>query len=399
MSKTAVTQFLLSKPGYLKWGNKKLSNKLDVDEDTVKAAKYDLLQGQMQEENETENTNETAEDLDPQSNNTAYEQYLNSCGLEKDDIKSVKFWQTMKGEPRFSVVPKNNWHEDELNIAEEFKNHIREYTLTKKRHYKRVDREAMGIINLFDAHIDKIAFTGTGQTIDYNVSIFMETYVDLLKKVLRCSPETIVIPVGSDFFNANDDQNTTKRGTPQDVLVPSRESFRYGLALYRECIDRALEYDVQVEVVVIEGNHDPDKTHYLGTSLEVIYENNEQVDINNDGLERKYLEFGENLIGFAHGNNQKKKVKELPLVMAEEQKQAWGRTSQRIFLLGDIHHKEEHQFMRTEDIIGCEVRFLRALTPTGKWEHDSGYIGIPKTAEAFVFYKDGKSRDNFSRNI
>jgi hypothetical protein len=260
-------------------------------------------------------------------------------------------------------------------------------------------KKSCAIINLFDAHIDKISVLGD-HTLEENCKAFEEAFDKLLNSVIiACDPEAFIIPVGSDFFNSNVFSGTTKKGTPQGANADPSESFRVGIRTYRNCIDKAAQYGV-VKVPVIKGNHDEDTDFYLGHCLALVYENNENVEVDDSKDQRKYYKYGENLFGFAHGDKEKRKVDQLPLIMAEEEKQLWADTTYREWYLGDIHHKVEYKFTRGEDFVGCMVRFLRSVGGSGdQWHNDQGYIGIPKTAEAFVWSENNGMEANFLVNL
>jgi hypothetical protein len=248
------------------------------------------------------------------------------------------------------------------------------------------------VLNLYDAHIDKVCLvteTGEGSTIDNNVQVFEELFDNILSPAIVYNPELIIFPIGHDFFNTNGNQNTTKKGTPQDTATKSNESFRVGVKLLRRCIDKAAQV-AKVQVRIVAGNHSEDKDFYLGQVLEAIYDNNDNVDVltSQQELKKQYEQYGVNLFGFAHGDTEVKNIAHLPLLMAEQAKKAWAETTYRYFYLGDKHHKMEYKFLRTKDFPGCTVSYLRSVGTTDKWHSDNGYIGVPKTAEAHVWHKE-----------
>jgi hypothetical protein len=257
------------------------------------------------------------------------------------------------------------------------------FSISKKSSkYQSPDR--CGVINLFDAHIDKFCIIGKG-SLERNIEVFENSFDLLLDKAIKEGASTIVFPVGSDFWNTNVAVEATKKGTPQvNVRVADVDTFGQGTRLIRRCIDKAANF-CNVYVIVLKGNHDEDKCLYAGELLSQIYENQSNVVVENSNRQRKYFEWGKCLLGFAHGDKEKSKINELPLVMAEEQKDAWARTTFREFYLGDIHHKQEYKFLRGKDFVGCMVRFLRSVsTSLDQWHDDFAWIGVPKTAELFV---------------
>jgi hypothetical protein len=272
-------------------------------------------------------------------------------------------------------------------LLEEFKG----YTPPVPRFIYQKQQDCAAVINLLDAHIDKVclvAETGYGSTIEDNIQEFERLFDTLLTHCATYTPELIILPVGHDFFNTNGPANTTKRGTPQATTTSSEESFKQGTKLLRRCIDKA-KHIAPVKVKVIKANHSEDKDFYLGQVLEAVYEKDENVEVDTERRQRKYEQYGINLFGFAHGDKEKGKTAQLPLRMAEEEKHRWAETTYRTFYLGDIHHKEEYQFLRSKDYPGVLVKFLRSVGTTDMWHYDNGYIGIPRTGEVEIHSKTG----------
>jgi hypothetical protein len=220
-----------------------------------------------------------------------------------------------------------------------------------------------GIINIYDAHIDKFSWIDETMeqqsSIDKNINRFVDVFDSMLNEIIIQKSELIIFPVGNDFFNRNSiGHESTKRGTPQYSFVSGKVAYKHGLRTIIDCINKAASVS-KVIVPVIEGNHDMDNVFYLGESLDVLYANNPNVVIQSCGMKRKYSTYGENMFGFAHGDIEKKKLNELPLSMAIDEPDMFAKATFREFFLGDIHHKQEHVFKRTQDFKGVIVRFLR----------------------------------------
>ena len=253
---------------------------------------------------------------------------------------------------------------------------------------KNVNLDKVGIINIFDAHIDKLCITdqtNTDSSLESNVGHFKNAFLTLFEQCLLDKVEKILFPIGNDFFNANDEKNTTVKGTPQDSVFDWKGSFNEGLKAIRWCIDLCLANNMPVDVITIYSNHDATKLFYLAKCLDLIYEGNEGVNIEYQSLQRKYYTYGANLFGFAHGD--KEKTTALPMLMAIEKKAEWAETSHRFWFLGDKHHEKTYQFAKSKDTPAVEVHWLRATATTDNWHHQSGYIGIQKTAYAYIFSK------------
>ena len=152
-----------------------------------------------------------------------------------------------------------------------------------------------------------------------------------------------------------------------------------------------------VDVIVVQGNHDWERSFYLGDALECWYENSERVTINNKANPRKYYKYGKCAIGYTHGNNEK--VLDLPLIMASENPNLWASTKYREWHLGHLHHKKEIKFISTQENKGATIRFMRSLSGTDAWHNQKGYVGGIKGAEGFIWHKEDGLLAQFHSNL
>lgn len=374
MSIQKIVEKLQSKPSYLHEGPKRMSTIWNLPIEDVKAA-FKTIRKQNK-----------------QSGIQELEDHLISRGLSLKDVKKIKLWQNFNGEHRFSIDTKDNWYEkSNADLIEEFKKEIQKYFWPDIAEViEQIDSELCAVISMQDLHLDKITLvseTGNYTDVDSNIKKALGGFKQILKSTMSYKPSKVIFIVGSDAFNANDSRNTTVKGTPQDVHYGWHEQFMKIYNFYRHCIDLILLEGAQCHVVVVEGNHDADKCFYLGQLLGVTYENNSTVTIDNSRSQRKYFEWGETLLGFAHGDKEKKYINTLPMTMFIENKDKMHKIKYSEILLGDIHHGEKYQTLTTKDFKGCTIRFLRAVSEVGRWELSEGYVGIPKSMDSFVYSK------------
>ena len=76
-------------------------------------------------------------DLDNINSNTALDLHLLERGIDKKDVVSVKHWQNMKGELRFSIVTKEDIGIDDKSIF----NKVNELVSTHSPKYKKIKRK------------------------------------------------------------------------------------------------------------------------------------------------------------------------------------------------------------------------------------------------------------------
>ena len=72
-------------------------------------------------------------DVDNINGNTALDLHLKERGIDKKDVVSVKHWQSMKGELRFSIVTKEQYGIAEEQILDKITDLIEDYSPTYKK--------------------------------------------------------------------------------------------------------------------------------------------------------------------------------------------------------------------------------------------------------------------------
>ena len=248
-------------------------------------------------------------------------------------------------------------------------------------------KEQMLQINIFDLHFGKLAWAKeTGDNYDHKIASEQFKYVikEHLKRTKHYKIQKILFPIGNDFFNSDNLNNTTTRGTQQDEDVRWQKTFLLGRQLMVWGID-TLSKIAPVEVIVIQGNHDWERSFYLGDALECYYHKCNNVIIKNEPTPRKYIIFGSTLLGFTHGNNEK--TADLPLLMAQEKPELWSKTKYREWHLGHLHHKKQMQWQTIGENKGCTVRYMSSISGTDAWHNQKGYKGALKSSESFIWSK------------
>jgi len=249
-------------------------------------------------------------------------------------------------------------------------------------------------VSIFDLHMGKLAWGGeTGENFDTKIarSRFLYTVETLIHRASVFEYSRVLFPVGSDFFNSDTMENTTTKGTPQDEDLRWQKTFGVGVRLLIDAINLLKQAGVPVDVLVIPGNHDFERSFYMGAYLEAWFNNDPIVNINNGASPRKYYVFGKVLLGITHGSEEKEAS--LPLLMATdlESKPYWTDTTYHEWHIGHIHRKRNMKYtvldksrMVNEDL-GVTVRYLSSLTGTEEWHHKKGFVGAIKAGEAFIW--------------
>jgi hypothetical protein len=263
-------------------------------------------------------------------------------------------------------------------------------------------------ISIFDLHLGKLGWAGeTGE--NYDSKIASERFINSIKELLfRASAHSfnkILFPIGSDFFNSDNLYNTTTAGTPQDEDLRWQKTFDIGVKLIKDAIYLLKQTGKVVDVLLIPGNHDYERSFYLGAAIECCFENDGMVNIIRNASPRKYYNFGKVLLGFTHGSEEKEAS--LPMLMATEEasREYWANSKFREWHIGHIHRKRKVDYtileknrVLTEDL-GVTVRYLSSLTGTEEWHHRKGFVSQIKAAEAFIWNDERGLIVNLNTNI
>jgi hypothetical protein len=253
---------------------------------------------------------------------------------------------------------------------------------------KIIKADKIGLINIYDAHINKLSVYETtkhNSSIEDNVRVFREAFASLFDRCFAENVERIVFPIGNDFYN-DDNHGFTTSGTPQDVYPDWSNSFTLGLNAIRWCVDYSISKGVKIDLVTIYSNHDKAKLWYLSKCLEIAYEKNEYVTLDFQRIQFKYYEYGRCMMAFAHGDTTK--VNDYHNIMASDEPEMWGRTKHRSMWLGHEHTSKKYKYLNHEDRRGVEINHMRAMSNPDTWHHSKGYLGIPKSCTAHIIDKE-----------
>jgi hypothetical protein len=376
MTKDEIKAFLQDKPGYLKEGATRLSEKLDCSVETCRHALKEARLDAKGNDWDIDNINS--------SEISDFKQFLKDNEIEETDVKSVKFWQNMQGDHRFSVVVKG---EDDLMAKAkiEIVELLESYSPKVEADYKQVQDAVVYEISLPDIHYGKY----TGQTLDEAEEEYMNAIKELLAKAQGLNIERILLPIGNDGMNSEGYSRATTKGTPQQDSAEWQETF----VGYCNLMVRAINYLAQsapVDVVVVQGNHDYERMFYAGEFLRAFFLNDERVAVDNCFDSRKYYEYGTNMIMFTHGD--KEKPANMPLIMATEQPMMFARTKFREVHCGHMHKEMVNEYR------GIKVRFIPSICANDAWHKMMGY-SAKRTGQAHIWSKERGYEGYLQTNI
>ncbi len=213
---------------------------------------------------------------------------------------------------------------------------------------------------------------------DWDLSLAEKALMGATDHLVQTAPPcgTALVALLGDYFHYDSFQAVTP--TNRNLLDADGrfpKMVRTGIRTARYLIDAAAARHKKVVVIVESGNHDPASTVFLRECLAIVYESNPRVTVDTSPRNCHYFDFGKTLVGTHHGDNIK--MERLPLLMASDMPDAWGRTKHRYWWTGHIHHaKSKSMVDQGQDYNGCSVESFRVLCPPDAWAAGKGYRPI-----------------------
>ncbi|ALY08057.1 hypothetical protein BhaS171_00001 [Bacillus phage vB_BhaS-171] len=234
-------------------------------------------------------------------------------------------------------------------------------------------------VNISDLHLNKLGYKQGEYDHNQAKKIFFHVINDVMTRTQGMKFEKVLFIWSHDFFNIDNLAKTTTGGTPQDVSQRYSDMYKMGKRMLIEGID-LLRQIAPLETVQVGANHDRLTSYTMSEVLDAWYRNDENVTIDNDPLHRKYRRFGKCLIGFSHGDKEKKR---LGKVMPSEARQDWGET-----LFSEIHAAHLHSEQAVKEENGVIVRYLSSPSGTDTWHFESGYVESIRKTQSFIWDKE-----------
>ena len=208
--------------------------------------------------------------------NTALDIHLAERGIDKDDVVSVKHWQSASGELRFSIVTKDGGLTSTVieDTFEPILEELREYspTFTPIKRKPLYDPHCL-VIDPSDIHVGKLAsLEETGQSYDIQkaVSQVDEGLDGLLSKASGFPIDKIFFIIGNDILHIDSTKRTTTSGTPQDTSGMWNQAFTAAKHMYVRAIEKMVPI-ADVHVIFNPSNHDYMSGWMLAQTLEAYF--------------------------------------------------------------------------------------------------------------------------------
>lgn len=247
-----------------------------------------------------------------------------------------------------------------------------------------------------DLHLGKLCFGKNGRyTYNREIAINIFSYIiNSFKNVLTIEKDAgrlgkIIFYWSQDFMHFDSKMNATARGTKQDCSMTYNVMFNLAADLLVDAVRELRKFDVPIEIPFVRSNHDENTGYQLNMCLYYAFADDDLIDIDTDpnNIHRAYSQWGDNLFGFAHGDEEGRRI---DFLMATEAPEMWGATKYREFFCGHFHSEQ----VRTPGAV--KIRYLSSPTGSDDWHQTKGYVGAPKEVQVFL---RSTSADGMRREI
>lgn len=248
------------------------------------------------------------------------------------------------------------------------------------------------IFALQDFHLGRLASSSEvldSAGIDEQIEKLIQCVRSLIKKTIGFGrPDKLYMTIGGDFINSDNSKLTTTNGTPQDSFPSHAElMLRGGMVLVR-LIDLLRHVFPIIELVPTPGNHDRDTSISLYMFVAAWFRDCPQVITNWEtpsGIPnvrlRQYKQYGKNLLAFMHGDGSK--LKQWPIIIANEAREIWGQTDHSILVTGHKH------FRISQDLFGMQHVQVPSMASEDRWSTLNGYQSEKSISFILVDSVDG----------
>ncbi|RME54032.1 hypothetical protein D6783_00045 [Candidatus Woesearchaeota archaeon] len=308
---------------------------------------------------------------------------LEECQKYGIDINSVRYWwHKSKRISAFIVAEKRPTYEQVRNgIIAEMKKYAPKYpTVTREK----VTDKHLLVVDPADVHIGKLSLndeTGYHYDIKTAVRYAEEGVRGVVAKASGFPIERILLIVGNDVLHTDNPFRTTTAGTKQDTDSMWWDAFTTARKMYVRIIEE-LRANAPVDVVFNPSNHDYASGYMLVDALSCWFHTASDVRFDVRIRHRKYYRYGVSMLAFTHGDGAKSA--DMPLLMAQEEKDMWAKTTHRYIYQHHLHHRVKTSWQSVKDYPGVTLTVLRSPSAPDGWAHRNGYVGAPLAIEGFV---------------
>jgi hypothetical protein len=297
-------------------------------------------------------------------------------------VKGTTTLYDQDGDARLTWVKTDAQQPSIEDIADQVRSAFQDYTPPQPLPFEgHADADLATILPLADWHVGLLSWKKeTGH--NYDLKIGQKLIQDAMTRLVAGSPSSkqcVVLGLGDLMHSDNYEQRTSRSGNfmDQDGRYPKILYVATQLVIFS--IDLALQRHEEVLVRILPGNHDEQSALAVTLALLMYYEGNPRVKVDDDAGRFWFWQWGKVLLGATHGD--KAKMKDMPLIMAARNPEAWGKTKFRHVYTGHIHTQTGLEQN------GVTVESFQSPVAPDSWHVSMGY-GAGRSVSSITHHRE-----------
>jgi hypothetical protein len=196
---------------------------------------------------------------------------------------------------------------------------------------------------------------------------FRSVFSNLISRVHPTNKAILV--VGGDALHADNNLNMTPTSKhPLQVDGRYEKVHLAACETIAEVAHMLLGKHAELEIIVLEGNHDETSAATVAHFLYAWFRNEPRVKVDISPNKFRFRIFGSNMLGFHHGHTAD--AKEMDRAMAAYAPEMWGKTK---FRVAHTFHRHTNQLIRSSRG-GCTTEVHEILAPADVYAHDHVFV-------------------------
>ena len=264
--------------------------------------------------------------------------------------------------------------EQELDMEQcllEIKNEItgiEPIKFTKTKEIKGLDNDKLLEDPPKELHFGKLSCKmNTGENYDYKIA--SDRFRNIVEQTCEFQEQEqcgkMLISIGGDFFNSDNEADTTTKGTQQHGDIRGNKMFVEGVKLWVEALKTYRDKFNRIDVQFVPGNHDSNNAFRLFVVLMYAFADDDKINFIDSYKSVQCYTFGECFIATTHGSKNVNRT--IDSIVAEFPKE-YGNTKFREIHFGHLHSEQE-----LKERVGIIPRRLSAPTGKDEWEYDERF--------------------------
>ncbi|NBQ49127.1 MAG: hypothetical protein EBY40_00255 [Marivivens sp.] len=230
-------------------------------------------------------------------------------------------------------------------------------------------------IPIGDMHMGMYAWdkeTGANWDTDRACRIFKGGVSHLIDLAPKTTKHLILTDLGDFLHSDNRFGLTEKSGNVLDMDTRWTRVIDMARDAWIEVIEYAAARFPSVYVTMIPGNHNTHAAHWMARVVDAYFRNCKHVTIDTSPTMHRYHQWGNTLIGNAHGHLLK--ANQLASIMATEAKQLWAKTTHHHWRNCHVHHGTRDVYKDRDESDGVTVEYFPILPPRDAYHAEKGYM-------------------------